>query len=304
MISHMDERSYDNEYLSDSDDICKILVIDDDSDFVDELSQFVEALGYVCITAGTAQDGLKALTSDTRIGVILCDVVLPMIDGTEFVRQAWFRYRETRPLVTVLLTGHANYALALEALRLGVDDLLTKPIQSSEIARILRDGVAHWRQRRQAIEHATATTQQSKDSGASASGESTPANTPLLTGDISFEDLAGFLLYVNRERNRLLQTDLFGDPAWDITLDLARAKLNGTPVPVSSACTASNAPLTTSLRWVRNMQTAGKIQRWNDPKDKRRDLVELSDEFFDELRAFFARIQPKWRDLVAGKTVT
>lgn len=82
--------------------------------------------------------------------------------------------------------------------------------------------------------------------------------------------------------------DLFGEPAWDILLDLYIAAGEGKPVSVSSACIGSATPATTGLRWLGVLTDEGLVVRENDPQDHRRVLVRLTssgqaamDRFFD-----------------------
>ncbi len=84
--------------------------------------------------------------------------------------------------------------------------------------------------------------------------------------------------------------DLFGEPAWDILLDLFIAQGEGKQVSVSSACIGSASPPTTGLRWLGVLADAGLIVRENDPADHRRVLVRLTpagtaamERFFDEV---------------------
>ena len=70
--------------------------------------------------------------------------------------------------------------------------------------------------------------------------------------------------------------ELFGEPAWDILLDLYIAHAEAKPVSVSSACIGSAAPATTGLRWLGVLANEGLIVRENDPEDHRRVLVRLT----------------------------
>jgi hypothetical protein len=70
--------------------------------------------------------------------------------------------------------------------------------------------------------------------------------------------------------------DLFGEPAWDIMLDLFIAHFEGKPVSVSSACIGSASPPTTGLRWLGVLADEGLILREADPADNRRVLVRLT----------------------------
>ncbi|WP_448586505.1 hypothetical protein [Thermaurantiacus sp.] len=79
-----------------------------------------------------------------------------------------------------------------------------------------------------------------------------------------------------RLRERYFDPGLFADPAWDILLDLAAARLEGRLVSVSSLCIAAAVPTTTALRWIKNMVDLGLLLRTNDRNDARRTFVTLS----------------------------
>jgi hypothetical protein len=95
---------------------------------------------------------------------------------------------------------------------------------------------------------------------------------------------------LRRKRASLFgNADLFGEPAWDILLDLFIAQGEGKQVSVSSACIGSASPPTTGLRWLGILADEGLILRENDPADHRRVLVRLTpagtaamERFFDE----------------------
>lgn len=70
--------------------------------------------------------------------------------------------------------------------------------------------------------------------------------------------------------------ELFGEPAWDILLDLFIAHAEGKSVSVSSACIGSAAPATTGLRWLGVLADEGLVVRENDADDNRRVLVRLT----------------------------
>jgi exosome complex RNA-binding protein Rrp42 (RNase PH superfamily) len=71
--------------------------------------------------------------------------------------------------------------------------------------------------------------------------------------------------------------DLFGEPAWEILLDLFVAKADGSRVSVSSACAASTAPHTTALRYLKALEENGMIKRSAHETDARIIYVTLSD---------------------------
>lgn len=81
--------------------------------------------------------------------------------------------------------------------------------------------------------------------------------------------------------------ELFGEPAWDILLDLYIAHAEGKPVSVSSACIGSASPPTTGLRWLGVLQEAGLLEREHDVRDQRRVLVRLSDHGVQRMETYF-----------------
>ncbi len=81
---------------------------------------------------------------------------------------------------------------------------------------------------------------------------------------------------VRRRRDRYLPGDLFGEPTWDILLDLYVATRENRPVPTTSACIGANVPPTTALRWLRILEVRGLVEREEDGRDGRRTFVRLS----------------------------
>ncbi len=83
------------------------------------------------------------------------------------------------------------------------------------------------------------------------------------------------LIRARQARERFLPADLFGEPAWDMLLDLFVARLEVRDVSVSSLCIAARVPTTTALRWIRTLCEAGLFERRDDLTDARRAFVSL-----------------------------
>ncbi len=96
-----------------------------------------------------------------------------------------------------------------------------------------------------------------------------------------------FLIRQRRKRASLFGADLFSDPAWDMLLDLAAARLENERVSVSSLCLASGAPQTTALRWIAMLQDAGLVVRRADPLDSRRAYIELTEKAISAMGRHF-----------------
>ncbi|MEI6643511.1 MAG: winged helix DNA-binding protein [Novosphingobium sp.] len=81
---------------------------------------------------------------------------------------------------------------------------------------------------------------------------------------------------IRRRRGRYLPADLFGEPTWDILLDLYVATRENRPVPTTSACIGAHVPPTTALRWLRILEARGLVEREEDGRDGRRTFVRLT----------------------------
>ena len=74
------------------------------------------------------------------------------------------------------------------------------------------------------------------------------------------------------------RANIFGEPAWDMLLDLYIALHEGKHVTVSNACASSGTATTTGLRWVATLAERGLVERIADPTDGRRFFVQLTAE--------------------------
>ena len=113
------------------------------------------------------------------------------------------------------------------------------------------------------------------------------------TGSVSGETrwsllaLARHTYALRRQRAELFgSADLFGEPAWDILLDLYIARGEGKPVSVSSACIGSASPPTTGLRWLSVLTEQGLIAREADAQDHRRIMVHLTERGIAAMERF------------------
>lgn len=102
---------------------------------------------------------------------------------------------------------------------------------------------------------------------------------------------AARILRARRARRRFLPPDLFGEPAWDMLLDLREQARRDADVSVSSLCVAAAVPPTTALRCIGFMVDAGVIERTPDRDDRRRSHVRLAPATADGLDRYFAWLE-------------
>ena len=81
-----------------------------------------------------------------------------------------------------------------------------------------------------------------------------------------------------RSRDRHFDRKLFGEPAWDIMIDLFIQQSSGKTVSVTSAAIASQVPVTTALRHLAALQKAGLVERMRSAADARVRLLRLTRE--------------------------
>lgn len=107
----------------------KILIIDDEPNIRSVLKDRLEANGYQVIQAPDGKEGLK-LTESTEPDLILLDLQMPKMDGIEVLDRLKKKFPE---IIVIVLTGHGSIGLAVEAMKLGAFNFITKPCQSDHI---------------------------------------------------------------------------------------------------------------------------------------------------------------------------
>lgn len=104
-----------------------ILVVDDDPAICQLFSELLRALGYRVATE-TSADRARELLESTVFDAVLLDLVMPGVGGLELLREI----RAAQPILPILIvTGYGNFDAAVEAMRLGASDLITKPIDAA-----------------------------------------------------------------------------------------------------------------------------------------------------------------------------
>jgi len=110
-----------------------VLVVEDEAALARNIVSFLAGSGYEARSAGSAEEALRVLES-FRPDVVLLDFNLPGMNGLQAIE----RLREVDPrLRIVMMTGHASVELAVDAMKAGAYDFLTKPISLSELRLML-----------------------------------------------------------------------------------------------------------------------------------------------------------------------
>lgn len=112
---------------------------------------------------------------------------------------------------------------------------------------------------------------------------------PTSARDFSDDALAAIASRVygsRRRRARHFDPTMFGDPAWDMLLDLFIARARGKEVQTLSLCMASGVPGTTALRWIAVLEKHGLVERRATPHDRRAKLIALTQHGYRVMRQY------------------
>jgi two-component system response regulator AtoC len=107
----------------------RVLIIDDDRIILDSLSEFLRLEGYEVGGATNVPEALEGMAR-SPYNVVITDVNMPESDGFELLRIVRQRYPE---VVVIMITGYGTIESAVEAIKMGAYDYLTKPIIDDEI---------------------------------------------------------------------------------------------------------------------------------------------------------------------------
>lgn len=107
----------------------KILLVDDEAVFTKNMSRLLDARGYRAFPVNSGAEAIRALENDD-FDVVVLDLKMPGMDGLTTLKEIRKLGLFTQ---TLILTGHGSIDSALEAVKLGAYDYLTKPCEIDEL---------------------------------------------------------------------------------------------------------------------------------------------------------------------------
>ena len=114
-----------------------VYVIEDDEAMRDSLSFLLDSSGYSVTLFDDAQRFLDALPGLT-FGCVLSDVRMPGIDGIELLK---LMKTQHSPFPILIMTGHGDVPLAVEAMKLGAVDFLEKPFEDDRLITMIESAI-------------------------------------------------------------------------------------------------------------------------------------------------------------------
>lgn len=111
----------------------RILLADDDPQFCDILEEYLSQLGYSVVIAHDGQEALEKF-GENRLRLVLSDLQMPRMDGLELLD----RIKQIDPQATVIvLTGFGTIETAVDAIKKGAYDFVTKPVKLEHLQLII-----------------------------------------------------------------------------------------------------------------------------------------------------------------------
>jgi CheY-like chemotaxis protein/DNA-binding MarR family transcriptional regulator len=250
-----------------------VLVVDDDRAAMEELAQFLRRAGLKCLSAADGWAALSLLNEGHKANVVVSDLRMPELSGLEFAQQLMRLGENERPEI-IFISGNAGFDDAVEALRLGARDMLTKPIDGTALVQAVKQALLARKRRRQVMQSLPPVAEARKTVAEQAESERK-------------RSALNQLRTIRKVRSKHFPSELFSDPCWEMLLDLYDAQLSGAEVTVTSLGAASGVPPTTALRRMETLQGHGLIERQSDSADKRRTIIRLTDQGLQAVEQFF-----------------
>src|ERR1700722_2776958 len=109
-----------------------ILVVDDEKEIRDAVKEALELYGYPTFTASDGNDAFSVLSQMARPGLIILDLMMPGMDGREFIKRK--QISEVRDVPVVVIS--ADKQAPQKTLDMGGDGYLRKPIEFNDLLKI------------------------------------------------------------------------------------------------------------------------------------------------------------------------
>ena len=108
----------------------KVLIIDDDIAMGEMCKELLKSKGYISDVSASGKDAVEKLAIDGAYSIVLTDLVMPEMDGIEVLK----KIKQQNPhIAVVVMTSYGTITNAVEAMKLGAADYITKPFKRDEL---------------------------------------------------------------------------------------------------------------------------------------------------------------------------
>ena len=116
----------------------KVLLVDDEKDYLEAMSERMRARDMVVTTASSAREAFEKMESETFDAIVL-DFQMPEMDGMEALKKIKAKRPESQ---IILLTGYATLEKGIEAMKIGATDFLEKPADLEVLSQKIKQAKA------------------------------------------------------------------------------------------------------------------------------------------------------------------
>lgn len=114
----------------------KVLIIDDDPDFVIMTKELLSHGGYEVYTAGSGDEGLEKVRN-IALDLILLDIIMPVKDGLEVLYELRNNFPDIGEIPVIMITGKKEMESVFQARGFGASDYIVKPFNAKELLEIV-----------------------------------------------------------------------------------------------------------------------------------------------------------------------
>jgi two-component system response regulator PilR (NtrC family) len=122
----------------------KVLVVDDEQDVRETLESVLQKIDYDSVTAANGEEALDIIRNQ-KVDIVLSDLYMPVMNGIELLKRV---KSEKKNIIFLMITAHPTIETAVDAIKKGAYDYLTKPFHIEEVRIKLnraleKQGLAH-----------------------------------------------------------------------------------------------------------------------------------------------------------------
>jgi two-component system chemotaxis response regulator CheY len=121
----------------------RVLIVDDEESVRMPIRRNLLQAGLEVIETADGEEAIAALTEGDNalmVDVILCDIRMPKVDGTDLIPYLRTQYPS---IPVIVLTGYPDVELAIKLMKAGVRDYLVKPASKQDLLKVLKNAVDH-----------------------------------------------------------------------------------------------------------------------------------------------------------------
>lgn len=257
-----------------------VLLVDDEPDALEQMAIGLRAEGITVATASNAQDALKILHS-RAVSILLTDIKMPRVSGLMLAAEMRDQLQVEAPSL-IFISGYADRDTVIEALRYGPKDFLLKPVKLNNLVRSVQQILVK--------QTASMAAQSGQDETNPQSSDGQSRSARLLIGRRSLLEI---LQEERKIRASIFEADVNDGPAWQILVDLWSSASDANYNYVSSIAVGAGLPLTTALRHIEVLISAGLVEKRKDQGDARRVLLLLTEKcrwLFSQYKALLDQV--------------